>query len=35
LEGQLAPGMQVIGKPFALDALTTKIRAMLETSSVG
>ncbi|HJS84162.1 MAG TPA: response regulator [Acetobacteraceae bacterium] len=29
LEGQLAPGMQVIGKPFALDTLTGKIGAML------
>ena len=30
LEGQLDPGMQVIGKPFALTALVAKIRAMLE-----
>ncbi len=29
LEEQLAPGMQVIGKPFALDALDVRIRAML------
>ena len=32
LEGQLAPGMQVIGKPFALDALAAKVRAMLEAA---
>jgi len=32
LEGQLAPGMEVIGKPFALDALTAKVRAMLEAA---
>ncbi len=30
LQGQLAPGMQVIGKPFALDALAAKVRTMLE-----
>ena len=29
LEAQLAPGMQVIGKPFALDALAAKVRTML------
>ncbi len=29
-EGQLAPGMQVIGKPFALDTLAAKVRAMLK-----
>jgi len=33
LERQLAPGTQVIGKPFALDALAVRIRAMLETTS--
>ena len=33
LEGQLAPGMQVIGKPFALDALAVRIQAMLEAAS--
>ena len=33
LEGQLAPGMQVIGKPFALDALAAKVRMMLEAGS--
>ncbi len=30
LEGQLAPGMEVIGKPFALDVLAARVRAMLE-----
>ena len=30
LEGQLAPGMQVIGKPSALNALAAKVRMMLE-----
>jgi signal transduction histidine kinase/CheY-like chemotaxis protein len=30
LDGQLAPGMEVIGKPFALDVLVAKMRAMLE-----
>lgn len=30
LEGLLAPGMEVIGKPFALDALAARVRAMLE-----
>lgn len=30
LDGQLAPGMEVIGKPFALDALAAEVRAMLE-----
>ncbi len=29
LDGRLAPGMEVIGKPFALDALASKVRAML------
>ena len=33
LDGQLAPGMEVIGKPFALDALAAKVRAMLEPAS--
>ncbi|WP_157091373.1 PAS domain-containing protein [Methylobacterium nodulans] len=28
--GQIGPGMQMITKPFAVDALATKIRAMLE-----
>ncbi len=32
LEGQLAPGMEIIGKPFALDALAAKIRDMLEAA---
>ena len=35
LEGQLDPGMQVIGKPFALTALMAKIRAMLEPPAAG
>jgi len=30
LDGQLAPDMAVIGKPFALDVLAAKARAMLE-----
>ena len=30
LQDRLAPGMAVIGKPFTLDALATKIRSMLE-----
>ena len=34
LDGRLAPGMEVIGKPFALDALAAKVRAMLEASPV-
>jgi len=34
LDGQLAPGMEVIGKPFALDALATRVRAMLEGAPV-
>ncbi len=29
LEGQLAPGMAVIGKPFELDALIAQVQAML------
>ena len=31
LEGQLAPGMHVIGKPFGLDTLAARVQAMLET----
>ena len=34
LDSQLAPGMQVIGKPFALDALASRVKAMLELTSV-
>jgi len=34
LDGQLAPDMAVIGKPFALDALAAKARAMLEAAPV-
>jgi len=34
LDGQLAPGMEVIGKPFALDTLATRVRAMLEGAPV-
>ncbi len=33
LEGRLAPGMEVIGKPFALDALAARVRAMLDAAS--
>ncbi|WP_026190788.1 PAS domain-containing protein [Methylobacterium sp. WSM2598] len=29
--GQIAPGMQMITKPFAVDALATRIRAIFET----
>ena len=32
LDGQLAPDMAVLGKPFALDALAAKAQAMLETA---
>ncbi len=34
LDSQLAPGMQVIGKPFALDTLAARVRAMLEEAAV-
>ena len=34
LDGQLAPNMAVIGKPFSLDALAAKARAMLEAAPV-
>jgi PAS domain S-box-containing protein len=34
LDGQLAPGMEVIGKPFALNALAVKVRTMLEAEPV-
>jgi len=34
LDGQLAPDMAVIGKPFSLDALAAKMRAMLEAAPV-
>jgi CheY-like chemotaxis protein len=34
LDSQLAQGMEVIGKPFALDALATRVQAMLETAPV-
>ena len=30
LDGHLEPGMQVIGKPFALDALASRVKAMLD-----
>ncbi|MBV8399503.1 MAG: PAS domain-containing protein [Acetobacteraceae bacterium] len=30
LEGQLAPGMEVVGKPFTLDVLAAKVRTILE-----
>jgi len=29
--GVLDPGVDMIGKPFTLDALATKIRSVLET----
>ncbi len=32
LDGQLAPGMEVIGKPFTLDALTAKVQGMLRSA---
>ena len=35
LEGQLEPGMEVIGKPFALDTLTERVRAMLDGALAG
>lgn len=35
LDGQFTPGVEVIGKPFALDALAAKIRATPETASAG
>ncbi len=35
LEGQLAPGMAVIGKPFALDALVAQVRMMLGRRTPG
>ena len=34
LDGQLCPDMAVIGKPFSLDALAAKARAMLEAVPV-
>ncbi len=34
LDCQLAPGMEVIGKPFALDALSARVRAMLGAAPV-
>ncbi len=34
LEGQLAPGMEIIGKPFALSALAAKVQAILEAAPV-
>ena len=34
LDSHLAPGMEVIGKPFALDALSARVRAMLEVAPV-
>jgi len=33
LESELAPGMEVISKPFALDALAARVRAILELPS--
>ena len=34
LNEHLAPGMAVIGKPFALDALAGRVRAMLGPTPV-
>lgn len=33
LEGQLSPGMEVIGKPFRLDALAAKVKSMVGNPS--
>jgi CheY-like chemotaxis protein len=33
LEGQLAPGMLVIGKPFTLEAIAAKVKSMIEGPS--
>lgn len=33
LGGRLAPGMEVIGKPFTLDALAAKVRGMVEAGA--
>lgn len=30
LEGQLAPGMTILSKPFALDTLAAKVRSIIE-----
>ncbi|HEY0425356.1 MAG TPA: ATP-binding protein, partial [Rhodopila sp.] len=35
LEGQLAPGMVMIGKPFTLEAIAAKVKSMIEGSSDG
>jgi len=35
LEDQLAPGMEIMGKPFALAALSDKVRRMLNTAPSG
>jgi CheY-like chemotaxis protein len=35
LEGRLAAGMQLIGKPFSLDALAARVRSMLGAPSRG
>lgn len=32
---KLAPGMQVMGKPFTLDALASRVRTMLEAPLAG
>jgi hypothetical protein len=34
LKGQLTPGMEVTGKPFALDTLAVKLRTVLEKKAV-
>ena len=33
-DGRLAPGMEVIGKPFPLEALAARVQAMLEMALV-
>jgi CheY-like chemotaxis protein len=33
--GLLAPGMQVMTKPFAMDALANKVRSMIEPMPAG
>lgn len=33
--GQLAPGMEVITKPFALHALANKVGAMIRQPGIG
>ena len=35
LDGQLAPGMDVIGKPLALDGLAARVCGMVQDFSLG